>query len=165
MRQNTSISTFNITPRLLLLLLTPAKRLLLLELVAFASGATYRICRVLRCGIRVRLVRRLERRIHTGLEAQIREVSAPSPGEDREEREHDGSLHVVHSFAVGRVVGLTPRVGQIAESNEVQECPQSCNTKIKSFSKGQRSNIKLTGESQIAEHVVFPGFNRGHLLE
>lgn len=108
-----------------MLLLTAAKRLLL-ELIAFASSATHRVRRVLGGGVRVRFVRRLERRVHAGLEAEIRKVSATGPGEDREEREHDGSLHVVHPFAVWRIFRLTPRVGQIAESDKVQERPQGC---------------------------------------
>lgn len=118
------VSRIEVTARLLLLLLASTERLLL-ELIALAAGATHRIGRVLLSrGVRVRLVRRLERRIHAGLEAQIRKVSATGPGEDREEREHDGSLHVVDSFAVWRIFRLTPRVGQIAESDKVQECPQ-----------------------------------------
>lgn len=112
---------------LLLLLATPERtRLVLVAAFHAASpGATSdRVRRVLVRGVRIRLVRRLEGRIHAGLEAQERKVSAPGPGEDREERKHDGSLHVVDALAVGRIVRLAPRVGQVAEADKVQERPQ-----------------------------------------
>lgn len=46
------------------------------------------------------------------------------PGEDGEEAEGNGALHVVGS-SIGRVLGLAPGVGQIAEADEVQERPES----------------------------------------
>lgn len=143
-------SVFTHTRLLLLLLLATPERTRLVLVAAFhaaSPGATSdRVRRVLVRGVRIRLVRRLERRIHAGLEAQERKVSAPGPGKDREERKHDGSLHVVDALAVGRIVRLAPRVGQVAEADKVQERPQR-------------------GEAEIPEDVVFPGFDGGHLLE
>lgn len=106
------------TSLLLLLLLLLAGERCLLELIVLVRG---RIGGVLLGSARIRLVRRGERRINAGLEAEERKVRTAGPGEDGEEREHDGSLHIVHTLAVRWIVRLAPLIGEVAETDKEQE--------------------------------------------
>lgn len=66
------------------------------------------------------------------------------PGENREKGESNGCSHI--AWSNWGFFTLTPLVGEVAKSNEVQESPES-------------------RESQIAQHIVFPCFDRRHLLK
>lgn len=48
------------------------------------------------------------------------------PSEYREKREADGGLDVVHSVVTRRSLCVTPLVGKVAESDEVQQSPECC---------------------------------------
>lgn len=48
------------------------------------------------------------------------------PSEYREKREADSGLNVVHSIVTRRGLCIAPLVGEVAESDEVQQSPECC---------------------------------------
>lgn len=98
------------------------ERRLLILLVLVGVGVA-RVCGLING---IALVCRLEWNFcDARLVAQIREVSAPGPREDRQEREENRTVHVATADAVQRLRWLWPLCADVEESNEVYESPES----------------------------------------